>query len=238
MARFILVHGAWHGAWCWREVVPRLEAKGHSVTGIDLPGHGNDRTPPEMVTLQDYVASIIRAIDASNDRPLLVGHSMGIISQAAELVPDRIRALVYIAAVLPPSGSSLMQVVDGFDPQYLAQIEWAADRRTARLSATGLQDFFYSGCPAAVAEAAFPLLTPQPVAPYEAPFSTTLANFGAVPKYYVECLRDRVVPLAVQRDLRGPLTFEGVYSIDTGHAPFFSAPDELSAVLHSITAQA
>ena len=76
-------------------------------------------------------------------RPLLfrIGHSMGLIGLIAEQVPERIRALVYISGLLPPNGTSLMQQVDGFDPRFLAQIEFAPDRRTARLSAAGVRYF-------------------------------------------------------------------------------------------------
>jgi pimeloyl-ACP methyl ester carboxylesterase len=161
----------------------------------------------------------------------------GLIGQVAELVPDRIRALVYVSALLAPSGTSMMQLVDGFDPLYLAEFEWAPDRRTARLSAAGLRDFLYSCCPPSAVEAASRLLTPEPVAPFETPFSTAEVNFGRVPRYYVECRRDRIVPLALQRSMRAGLTFRGIYSIDTDHAPFFSAPDELTAILHTIATQ-
>src|SRR5215510_10551435 len=117
MAEFILIHGPWVGAWCWREIVPRLEARGHRATPIDLPGHGNDRTSLETVTLQDYVTCVLQAVDDASDRPILVGHSMGgFIGQIADVVPDRIHALVYVSALLPPDGSSLMQLVGGFDP--------------------------------------------------------------------------------------------------------------------------
>lgn len=238
MAEFVLVHGSWHGAWCWREVVPQLEAYGHRVLAIDLPAHGADPAAPETVSLQDYVSRVIETINLFKNPPVLVGHSMGLISLVAEQVPERIRALIYVSGLLPPNGTSLMQMVGGFDPQYLAQIEFAPGGRTARLSAAGLRDFLYSCCPAAAVEAALPLLTPEPVAPYNAPFTTTDERFGRVPRHYVECLRDRVIPLALQRSMRERLTFAGVHSLDTDHAPFFSAPDELTAVLHTIAVQA
>lgn len=234
MAEFILVHGAWHGAWCWREVLPQLRARGHRVSAIDLPGHGEDRSPPETVTLADYVARIVHAVDASIQPPILVGHSMGVVSQAAEQIPDRIRAVVYVSGLLPPSGSSMMEMVGGFDPQYLAQIEWAPDRRTARISLAGLRDFFYSSCPAGVADAAFPLLTPQPVAPFETPFSIGGSAFTHVPAYYVETLRDRIMPVSSQRAMRVPLSFKHIYEINTDHAAFFSAPQELSDILNTV----
>lgn len=69
MADFLLIHGAWHGAWCWREVAARFEVRGHTATAIDLPGHGEDRSPPESVTLQNYVTCVVEALDHAIDRP-------------------------------------------------------------------------------------------------------------------------------------------------------------------------
>ncbi len=75
MSRFVLVHGAWHGAWCWNKVVPLLEAKGHSVDAIDLPGHGSDVTPIAEVTLERYAERVGRALRAEPEPAVLVGHS-------------------------------------------------------------------------------------------------------------------------------------------------------------------
>jgi pimeloyl-ACP methyl ester carboxylesterase len=56
MSTFLLVHGAWHGAWCWSKLVPELEALGHKTIVFDLPSHGEDKTPAGDVTLDDYAA--------------------------------------------------------------------------------------------------------------------------------------------------------------------------------------
>lgn len=239
MARIVFIHGAWQGAWCWRDVVHMLEARGHEAVAIDLPGHGDDSSPLESVTLRDYVDRVIEAVQASKDNPILVGHSMGgVISQTAELIPDRIRALVYVAALLPPNGTPMMGFVEGFDPAYLAQFEWAPNGRTARIRPEGVRLFLYSHCPSAAIESALPLLTAQPVAPFETPVSLTEANFGRVPRYYIECLQDRVVPLALQRSMRAGLPMQHVYSLDTGHAPYSSTPEDLSLILHTIAERA
>ena len=71
MARFLLIHGASHGAWCWEKVTPLLEAKGHLVRAIDLPGHGNDKTPRNTVTLADYTEAVLDALEPDT---ILVGH--------------------------------------------------------------------------------------------------------------------------------------------------------------------
>lgn len=236
MARFVLIHGSWLGAWCWREILPRLAARGHEAVAPDLPGHGEDRTPPESVTFQDYVDRTLAAVHASPDAPILVGHSMGgaIIRQAAGLAPDRIRALVSIAAVLPPPGATMLGVVEGLDPDYLAQILWAPDRRTARISPEGVRRFLCSGCPAPVVESVLPLLTPEPVAPYETPLFFHASN---ALNYYIECLQDRIVPITLQRTMHADVPADRVYSLESGHAPYLSMPDELALVLQRIAAR-
>src|SRR5690242_8929821 len=98
MSRFVLVHGAWHGAWCWDKVVPLLEIKGHSAHAIDLPGHGRDLTPTAEVTLERYVERVCQALVAEPEPAVLVGHSMSgmVITQAAERCPEHIQMLVYL----------------------------------------------------------------------------------------------------------------------------------------------
>jgi alpha-beta hydrolase superfamily lysophospholipase len=64
MASFLLIHGAWQGTWCWREIVDELQARGHRAVAIDLPAHEADPTPPENTTFQDYVHAMCRAAES------------------------------------------------------------------------------------------------------------------------------------------------------------------------------
>lgn len=236
MARFVLIHGSWEGAWCWREILPRLAAHGHEAVAPDLPGHGKDRTPPESVTFQDYVDCTLAAVQASSDESILVGHSMGgaIIRQAAGVAPDRIRALVSIAALLPAHGATMLSFVEGFDPDYLAQMLWAPDRRTARLSLEGVSQFLCPGCSTPVIESVLPLLTPEPVAPYGTPLFFHASNALS---YYIECLQDRITPIGLQRTMHADVPADRVYSLESGHTPHLSTPDQLALVLQKIAAR-
>ena len=110
---FILVHGAWHGAWCWYKIVAGLEAAGHRVTAVDLPSGGIDGTAPEMVTLQTQADRVIALLDAQTEPVILVGHSAGgpVISLAAEARPQKIAKLVYLTALLLLDGDSQVTVV-------------------------------------------------------------------------------------------------------------------------------
>jgi pimeloyl-ACP methyl ester carboxylesterase len=206
---------------------------------IDLPGHGNHPASPGSIVLHDYVEAIVRALDGIEEPPLLVGHSMGgVISEVAEEVPHRLRALVYLAAFLLPAGSTMLQMVNAFDPEYLAEITWAEDRRTVMLTPRGAAEFLYPICSSDVVRDAIERFTPEPVAPFEHVIQVTPEGFGTVTRYYIECLRDRVIPIELQRKMWSVLPCRQVYSIDTDHSPFFSAPQKLADILHCIVTEA
>jgi pimeloyl-ACP methyl ester carboxylesterase len=235
MATFVLVHGAWQASWCWSQIAPLLENLGHRSVAVDLPGHGTDRTPLNAITMQHYVDALIRIVEMSDEPPILVGHSMGgLITMVAEARSDALAGLVYVAANIPPDGSSMLALVEQYDPGFPGSFVWASDGRTARITPEGARQFLYHLCPQSTIDEVLPLLTPEPVAPFEAPITTTSACFGPVPRYYVETLQDRAVPLRLQRSIQARVGFNRVFSLDTDHSPFFSAPAGLTSCLDSV----
>src|SRR6185295_8426805 len=112
MTTYVLVHGSFHGAWCWQPVVAALEARGARVIAPDLPGHGDDRTPVAQCTLQAYVDRVTAVLDAQEQNVVLVGHSMGgvVITQAAEARAEKIARLVYVCAFVPQNGQALIEL--------------------------------------------------------------------------------------------------------------------------------
>jgi len=102
MSTFVLIHGAWHGAWCWKKIIPLLEKEGHKVEAPDLPGHGSHIVPIAEISLQLYVNHVCKVIDSQTEPVILVGHSLGgcAISQAAEKRTEKIKTLVYLSAFL------------------------------------------------------------------------------------------------------------------------------------------
>ena len=237
MSTFVLIHGAWHGAWCWDRVAPLLEKAGHRAVAIDLPGHGQDRTPIAQVTLQTYAGRVCDVLSAQEEPVVLVGHSMGglAITQAAEQAPAKVRTLVYLTAFLLRDGQSLLDVAAGdTEALVLPNLVQSADGSSAVVREDALKDVFYASCPDEDVARAKSLLVPQAAAPFATPVHTTPENWGRIPRVYIECLRDRAISPAVQKQMHTASPCRRVISMDTDHSPFFSAPEELAQHLASV----
>jgi pimeloyl-ACP methyl ester carboxylesterase len=236
MSTYVLIHGAWHGAWCWDKVVPLLEKEGHVVEAIDLPGHGRDKTPIPEVSLKAYADRVCEVLDDQPEPVVLVGHSMGgaVISQAAEYRPGKVETLVYLAAFLPQNGESIFQFTAGDAEALLGTIIIMADDGSCTLRDEGIKETLYADCSDEDVEWAKSLLGPQALAPIASPLSTTEENFGRIPRVYIECLRDRTVSPSLQKRMYTALPCRTVISMTTSHSPFLSAPEELVAHLTSL----
>jgi pimeloyl-ACP methyl ester carboxylesterase len=237
MSTYVLVHGAWHGSWCWNKVIPLLQEEGHKVITPDLPGHGSDRTPISTVSLQAYTDCVCHILDEQSEPVILVGHSMGgvVISQAAECRPEKINTLVYLAAYLLRNGESVYQVAEA-DQQSLIipNAIPSADQSSATLKDEAVREVFYGDCTDEDVTLAKSSLIPQAVAPLVTPLSTTEGNFGKVRRVYVSCLRDRAVTPSCQEKMYTSLPCDKVVCMDTCHSPFLSAPQELAKILLSL----
>jgi pimeloyl-ACP methyl ester carboxylesterase len=232
MARFVLVHGAFSGAWVWEPVVDELRSAGHTVDVFDLPGSGDDQTPAEEVTLDAYAARICDELAKRDERAILVGHSMGgvAITQAAGRCPTRISLLVYVAAFMPQHGQSLMdlaQTPEGQGDQVQANLVVDGDPPMATLPAAAAPDVLYGSCPAEQAEWATARMRPQAVAPFATPMTIDDARSYALPRAYVICKQDRAIPLALQRRMTNETPCVEVIELDTDHSPWLSKTDEL-----------
>jgi pimeloyl-ACP methyl ester carboxylesterase len=237
VAEFVLVHGAWHGGWCWSPVVDALSEAGHRATAPDLPGHGDDPTPVESVTLEDYTARI-RAVCEEHAAPVvLVGHSMGgaVITRVAELVPDRVAALVYLAAFLPAPGQSILALASRDRESLIsASLEPVGDGSTTRIPEDRAVAVFYADCdPRAAAEAAR-RLGPTPMQPLAAPVAYTEERFGRVPRIFIHCTRDAAISPGIQQEIHDTTAFERVVRLDASHSPFLSMPRMLAETLVSV----
>ena len=234
MATYVLVHGPWHGGWCWERVAPLLRAAGHRVETPDLPGHGDDRTPAAEITLHLYAEAIERVFATLSEPTVLVGygHSGSVISEVAERCPERVAVLVYLAAFLLRDGKSVLDVgLTDRDSQLIENLVTYPTQSVVTFRSEAIPDVLYHDCPDATVAAAIARIGPEPIAPVATPIAITPERFGRVPRVYVETRRDRALGYSLQRRMHRHLPCKQVHTLDTGHSPFYAAPDELGSCL-------
>ena len=233
MRTFLLVHGAWHGGWCWHKVVAALEAEGHRVLAPDLPGHGIDRTPLDGTTLESLASHIRDLLEAAEERVILVGHSYGgtIITQAAEWCPDKVKRLVYLTAFAPLNGQSTRELGGGdADTRLNSEMDVHPESGTVTVRPSALRAVFYGHCDEADVTLARALLVPEALAGVGTPVATT-GNWERLPRNYILCTDDQAIGLARQQSMAEAAGCRIVASLDTDHSPFFSAVPAMVAAL-------
>jgi pimeloyl-ACP methyl ester carboxylesterase len=241
MARILLVHGAFGGAWCWEPVMPGLQAAGHDVQALDLPGAGEDPTPLAQVTLDAYARRVCEAL-AEGEPAVLVGHSMGgiVVTQAAARSPQHVAALVYVAAFLPADGQSLMDLAampEAAGDQVQANLVAGGLPPIATLPAAGARIAVFGCCDEQQAAWATERLGPQPVIPFTEQVDLGgpgAQAFAALPRAYVICEQDRAILPALQRRMLEAAGCDPVIEIDTDHSPWISRTDELVEALERL----
>jgi pimeloyl-ACP methyl ester carboxylesterase len=234
VSTFVLVHGAYHGAWCWYRLKPELESRGHEVVTFDLPAHGIDGTPYAEATLDGYVDRVCEAVDEAGEPPVLVGHSMAgmLITAAAERVPSEIDTLVYLTAYLPGDGESMLDqrseaslVTQHFEVDEERGVGWVPE--------PWLDEAFYADCGAEDRALARSLVRPEPIDPISTPVAATDERFGRVRRVYVGCTEDRAITPAQQE---GAVEAHGVdreLTLEASHSPFLSIPGATADALET-----
>jgi pimeloyl-ACP methyl ester carboxylesterase len=235
MATYILVHGAWHGGWCWHSIVARLRQASHDVIAPDLLSLGRDCTATRTITLARWAEQIAALVQAAPEPVVLVGHSRGgiVLSEVAERIPERIRTLIYVSAYLLDHGRSLQDAA-AEDPESLvvpAVMTVNEEQLSVSLREEAVRDIFYGQCSDEQVLLAQSLLRPEPLLPLATPVSISAARFGRVPRVYIECTLDRVITHAAQRRMQTAVPGSERITLETDHSPFFSRADELAAAL-------
>jgi len=233
---FVLVHGAWHGGWCWNETKALLESQGQNVEAPDLPSHGDDQARVNDVTLADCVDRIVDCVESMDGKVVLVGHSLGgvVISAVAERMPAAIEELVFVCAMVPRSGESAndcgrSNVASALRGNMVA----AEDGKSVTVKPAVIPQAFYHDCTEEDRADAISRLCPQSTSVFAEKVTLTNEKFGGISKHYIECIEDQAIHLVSQREMAAGANCELVTSLNTGHSPFLASPEALVLALLS-----
>ena len=142
MANIVLVHGAWHGSWCYRDTAKALRAMGHDVFTPTHTGVGSRfHLSAETITLETHVRDVLGCIEAEELTDIILcGHSYGgmVITCVADRIPERVRAIVYIDAFVPEDGETLVDLIHKSLPADIAPLFIDSWRESARHDHSGM----------------------------------------------------------------------------------------------------
>jgi pimeloyl-ACP methyl ester carboxylesterase len=242
---FVLVHGAWHGAWCWAAVINQLEKLGDRAYAVDLPGHGMNHADRSKVTLDSYVSATVDFIERHNlNQVVLAGHSLGgiTIPGVAVKIPKRIKRVVWVTAIVPLDGKPF---IDSDDPRSAPILRLAANPdRSVPIEAMGesfLSKLTNDMAPA-MRQYVMSALCPQPLGPMTAMVPMNAYFATGIPSSYLVCEKD-ATPIAGSGDVGWHPHFSSrlhnptLRFINCGHELMFTAPEQCARALHDLATE-
>ena len=230
---YVLVHGAWHGGWCWRAVADALRAKGHRVFTPTQTGLGERKhLLSRELTLDTFVDDLTNLIEMEElQEIILVGHSFGgsPISGVADRLPDRIGHLVYLDAVVLEDGQSPFSVLP---PEVVAgRRKLVAEQGLGiAIPAPPVTAF---GIPEDHPQASWVRrhLTPHPVGTYESALWLAHPVGNGRPRTYIHCTNPVYEPLEASRQWVRRQQGWSWQEIATAHDAMVTAPTDLARML-------
>ena len=240
MANYLLVHGAWGGAWYWRDTLATLIRAGHRAHAVTLTGLGERAhllTP--QIDLETHIADVLGALEAEElSDCILVAHSYaGMLGTAvADRRPGRLRHLVYVDAVLPKPGESWSSA---HSEATRAQRLGGAQANAQYAIPAPPPDAF--GLTGPLADWVNRRQTPHPGHTYTQPLSFDPARVAAVPRTFISCTAPQLATIDPSRQRIADPQFWGgqwaagggarVVEMATGHDPMLTEPQAFHALL-------
>jgi pimeloyl-ACP methyl ester carboxylesterase len=222
---FVLIHGAWHGGWCWDGVIEKLILAGHTAEAPTMPGHGPD-DDRSQIEFGDYVDKITDVLKRQTEPVVLVGHSSAgfLLQAAAPKAPDKIVQLVFLNTFILPNGKSQFDLV----PPEAAEGMTAAARASSDNCVPVMEDFvrnmLMAGEPVEVQDALISRLVPQPISIFTTPVDTQAFANLTIPKSVVFCKQDASLPPGAFMGMAQQLRDYRLIEVDGGHETLFTNP--------------
>jgi pimeloyl-ACP methyl ester carboxylesterase len=232
---FVLVHGAFHGAWCWKDVAARLRARGHVVYTPTFTGLG-ERSHligfgPKVATWIEDVAQLVAFEDLSD--VVLVGHSFGgsVVSGMADRMPERLRHLVYLDAMVLQSGQSAL---DTAGPAHIGRYRDRAFEKDGVQVVPPSAPEYYGVTDRELGRWLSTKLTPHPLNAFYEPLALHHPVGNGLPATYVACTQPYLASTATSRDYAKARADWTYVELATGHNAMMLVPHDLTSLLDDV----
>jgi pimeloyl-ACP methyl ester carboxylesterase len=242
MATFVLVHGAFVGAWVWEPVAEILERDGAVVRTPELPGSGEDRRPLSQITLDAYVEHVAAQLDRFGEPAIIAGQGFGgvVMTQLAARVPQAIGRLVYISAYLPRDGQSMLDLTrlpEAADEELESNMKIDGQPAVGVLTRKAAERTLFNAAGSSQLDWVLDLVRPQALEPLGEPVSLGDAEPRPAARVYVYCLRDHAIPLALQRRMVADSPCAATHEIDADNTPSISRPHSVARILSAVAGE-
>ena len=232
--RYVLIHGSWHGPWCWQPLVEILEEAGHTIECVALPYSPSGTN--DHVEYGDYLQVCRDAIMKGDEKPIVVAHSMsGIIAgPLSDLLGDHIKHTVFVSAFLPGAGETLLDVAMQFaSPELIPIMRMDDVNLLHEIDREGAKTALYGDCPPQVQDWASSRLRSQPVKPILEKMEWDDVGKNASRRTYVICEEDKAVSVAAQEYCLSKHPCRQV-RLKCGHFPFLSTTQDFAVLLQNL----
>jgi pimeloyl-ACP methyl ester carboxylesterase len=221
----LLVHGAWHGAWCWERLTPVLEAYGWNVSTVDLPSASTD--PSTNAGMYDDAAAIRERLERIDGPVVVVAHSYGGMpaTEAAATATNVVR-LIYLAAFQPDAGESVVSIVRS------AGVELPTGSVGSLPPLEDPIPSMYGTTDGDTATRAAERLVPQTVRSFNE--TLTQAAWHSIPSAHIVCEQDQAIPRDPHEAMAARA--DAVHRLASDHSPFMSMPTELASLITTLAA--
>ena len=214
---YILVHGAWGGSWCWRDVGTELDRRGVAWRAVDLPSSRNGADP--STGLAEDAAAVASLADGDGPN-ILLAHSYGgaVVSEVAKRIPN-LQRCIYVAALIPSPGESATDVSRRIRVRTRLDDAIEVDGDFLRLNPALAASALYDDCTPEVSKWAVDQLSTQTIASFRNPRECEKAQTETI---YIRCLNDHAVDPELQQLMSEECDF--ALSLESEHSPFLSQP--------------
>ncbi len=230
--QFILIHGAWHGGWCWDGVAKIIEKSGPKVYAPTMPGH-NPKDDRSKICLDDYIGKILGTVQKTDGSVILVGHSSAgfLIQSVAARLPEKIDHLIFINSFILPDGKCQFDIVPVDVAEGMTKAAKASVDNCVPVMEEFVRNALMVDSPLEKQNELINNLVPQPLALFTTPVNTDGFQKGKFKKTVVFCKNDVSLPQGAYLGMARELGEHDIIELDLGHEGIFTHPDQIADAL-------